>query len=99
MEAMAEMVAMEESVLATAAMAAVSEMAGMGAMAMAAYNGLQIRPQMMLWLIVSGLPLAAFAQNAPRTAPVPHDALELGTGQIQAAAPAGRDAALQLLDR
>ena len=69
------------------------------ATAMEAYNGLRIRPQMMLWLIVSGLPLAAFGQNAPRIAPIPSSAFELATGQIQAAAPAGRDAALQLLGR
>jgi hypothetical protein len=54
----------------------------------------------MLWLIVGGLPLAAFGQNAPGMALVPRDPLELATDQIQAAAtPANRDAALQLLER
>jgi hypothetical protein len=67
--------------------------------AMEACNGLRIRPQMMLWLMVSGLPLAAFGQNAPRIAPIPSGAFELATGQIQAADPGGRDAALQLLGR
>jgi hypothetical protein len=91
--------AMEAMAAAGAMAAAMVEVVATEATAMAAYNGLRIRPQMMLWLIVGGLPLAAFGQNAPGMAPVPRDALELATGQIQAAAPAGRDAALQLLDR
>jgi hypothetical protein len=54
-----------------------------------------------LWLMAAGgLPLAVFCQNAPRTAPIPSDALELVTGAIRAAdTPASRATALQLLDR
>jgi hypothetical protein len=54
-----------------------------------------------LWLIAGvGLPLVAFGQHGPRTAPVPSDPLELVTGQIQAAdTPASREAILQLLAR
>jgi hypothetical protein len=53
----------------------------------------------MLHLMVWGcLPLVALGQNAPTTAPVPRDPLELATGQIQAAiTPASRKEALQLL--
>ena len=55
----------------------------------------------LLWLIVDGgLLLSAFGQSAPRVAPVPGDALEVVTGQVQAAGtPVGREAALQLLAR
>jgi hypothetical protein len=63
------------------------------------YNrGLQRR---LFWLIVGGgLPLATFAQNAPRMVPVPADPLELVTNQAQAArTPESREAALQLLGR
>jgi hypothetical protein len=54
-----------------------------------------------LWLIVGGaLASTAFGQNAPRTAPVPRDPLELATGQIQTpGTPATREATLQLLAR
>ncbi len=97
--AMAGMGGMAAMAVAGAMEAAMVEVAATEATAMEANNGLRIRPQMMLWLIVGGLPLTAFGQNAPRIAPVPRDALELATGQIQATAPAGRDAALQLLDR
>jgi len=56
----------------------------------------------MIWSIVWGCfpPLTAFSQNAPKIAPVPRDALELATSQIQAAdTPASREVALQLLAR
>jgi hypothetical protein len=54
-----------------------------------------------LWSIAAGaLSLAAFAQNAPRTGPIPRDPLELVTGAIRSVdTPAKRAAALQLLDR
>ncbi len=52
-----------------------------------------------LSLIVGGtLPLMAFGQNVPKTAPVPRDPLELVTGPIQVAGTtASRGAVLQLL--
>src|SRR5580698_8673804 len=54
-----------------------------------------------LWLIVgAGLASTAFGQNRPRILPVPHDPLELATGQTQVAGtPESRAAALQLLTR
>lgn len=53
-----------------------------------------------LWLMSGSLAAIAFGQNAPRMAPVPHDPLEMVTGQVEAAAtPASRDAAIQLLSR
>jgi hypothetical protein len=54
-----------------------------------------------LWLVAAavGLPLAA-VQNAPRTAPVPRDSLEIVTSQARAVeAPAKRADVLRLLDR
>jgi hypothetical protein len=63
-------------------------------------SGLQ---QGLLWLIVSALPLAAFAQvtlpNTPKIAAVPADPLELATGPVQAGTTSSRAAALQLLTR
>ena len=55
----------------------------------------------MLWLIsAGGLWLVAFGQNAPRTAPIPSDPLEMVTGQVLAAdASASRAAVVRLLER
>ena len=54
----------------------------------------------MFWLVMVGLPLTSYGQNAPRVAPVPGDPLELATGPIQSAdTPAKREAVLQLLAR
>ncbi len=52
-----------------------------------------------LWIVAGSLCLSAFAQNAPRVAPVPRGPLELATGQIQVADTVSRDATLQLLTR
>lgn len=50
--------------------------------------------------MVGGLPLTAFSQSAPNTAPVPRDPLELVTDRVEAAGTtASREAALELLDR
>src|ERR1022692_1870015 len=55
----------------------------------------------MLWSIAAGgLSLAAFGQNASKTAPIPSDPLEMVTGQIRAVeARANREALVRLLDR
>ena len=56
--------------------------------------------QRVLWFAAGALPLALFGQNAPAVIPVPHDPLELAAAPVQRnLAPAGRDAALQLLAR
>ena len=52
--------------------------------------------RLILW---GSLPLTILGQTAPRIAPVPRDPLELATSQGQIAAPADREAALQLLAR
>src|ERR1039458_8785403 len=55
----------------------------------------------MLWSIAAGgLSLAAFGQNASKTAPIPSAPLEMVTGQIRAVeARANREALVRLLDR
>ena len=52
------------------------------------------------WMACGCLPLAMQGQNAPQTAPVPSDPLELVSGPIESAnTSASREAALQLLGR
>ncbi len=55
----------------------------------------------LVWSIAAGgLTLAAFAQNAPKRAPLPSDPLEMATGQMwPVGPPANRDAVVQLLGR
>jgi hypothetical protein len=56
--------------------------------------------QGMWWLVICGVPLTAFCQSAPRTAPVPRDPLELLTEQVEVVGtPANREAVLPLLAR
>src|ERR1700727_2636757 len=53
--------------------------------------------RLILW---GWLPVMAFGQHTPLSAPVPRDPLELATGPIRTAtSPTDRDAALQLLTR
>jgi hypothetical protein len=59
-----------------------------------------MEPMGRLWIAAGGLALAAFGQNAVRTAPIPNDPLELVTGQILTVdTPEARQAVVELLKR
>lgn len=62
-------------------------------------SGFRLTPRMICCMLI-GLPAAALGQSGPRSAPIPQDSFELGTGQVQTAdSAAARDAAVQLLAR
>ena len=53
----------------------------------------------LLWIVASGLPVAATPQNIANPAPIPSDPLELVTGQVSALDGASRADVLRLLER